>query len=177
MNDVAGSLWPETSPAGGRVEPELPPRPAAPAAPEGGVSFPDFYRSGTPGLVAFVMWLGAGAGEAADIAQETMTRAWQNWEKIRHPRAWVRTVASREYCRHIAACHDEPTPEIPGHLLESGLAADEAALFGPEQARVLEMIRLLPYRKRQVITRAYDGSTITECATILGHDHGTLRPI
>ena len=58
---------------------------------------PDFYRSGIPGLVAFVMWLGAGAEEAADIAQETMTWAWQNWKGIRHPRAWVRIVASREY--------------------------------------------------------------------------------
>jgi RNA polymerase sigma-70 factor (ECF subfamily) len=139
------------------------------------LSFRDFYLSQTPGLVAFVMWLGAGAEEAADVAQETMTRAWQNWEKIGHHRAWVRTVASREYCRRIAACHDEPATEIPAHLLRPGAAADEAALVGSEQARVLEVLRLLPYRQRQVMAWVYDGYTPAEIAAILDLDPGTVR--
>lgn len=144
--------------------------------PEAELSFPDFYRSGTPGLVAFVMWLGAGAEEAADVAQEAMTRAWQNWElPIEHPNAWVRTVASREYRRRIKARRTEPTAEIPGHLLRPGMAADEAAMPGPEQARVLEVLRLLPYRQRQVMAWTYDGYTPAEIATILGLDFGAVR--
>lgn len=175
MDEAARSLRPETAPAGSLVEPERFHQRAPLSGLEARLPFPDFYRSHTPGLVAFLMWLGAGAEEAADVAQETMARAWRNWAEIRHPRAWVRTVASREYCRHIAACRDEPTAEIAGHLLDPGMAADEGALLGHEQARVLELLRLLPYRQRQVMTWAYDGYTPVEIAEILGLDSGAVR--
>jgi len=81
------------------------------------IVIPGFYRACTPGLVTFVMWLGAGAEEGADVAQEAMTKAWQHWEQIRHPRAWVRIVASREYVRRNTACHEDPAEEIPFHLI------------------------------------------------------------
>jgi DNA-directed RNA polymerase specialized sigma24 family protein len=139
VDDAAGPLRPGITRAGSRIELGRSQQPAV-------MPFPDFYRTQTPSLVAFVMWLGAGAEEASDVAQETMTRAWRNWGKIRHPRAWARIVASREYCRRIAASHDEPTAEIPGHLLSPSMAAGEAAMLGPEQARVLEVLRLLPDR-------------------------------
>ena len=68
--------------------------------------FPDFYRSHAPGLVAFVMWPGAGAEEAADVAQETMTRAWQNWEQIR-----AKVIAEwRRQCGE--SCSHEPIPAV-----------------------------------------------------------------
>ena len=73
------------------------------------------------------------------------------------------------------ACHDEPRAEIPGPLLEPGSAADEAALLGAEQVRVLEVLRLLPYRQRQVLAWVYDGYTPAEIATILNLDSGTVR--
>lgn len=175
MDDAAGSLRPGAAPARNRVEPDQAQRPAVIPVPGAKLAFPDFYRSGIPGLVAFVMWLGAGAEEAADIAQETMTRAWQNWKGIRHPRAWVRIVASREYSRRIVACHDELTAEIPSRLLGPGMAADEAAMLGPEQARILEILRLLPDRQRQVMAWTYDGYTPAEIATFLGLDSGVVR--
>jgi RNA polymerase sigma factor (sigma-70 family) len=174
VDDKAGSLRAGTAPAGGRAEPGSA-LAATPTAPQARLSFEDFYQSSTPGLVTFVMWLGAGAEEAADISQETMTRAWQNWKAIDHPRAWVRIVASREYCRRVAACHDEPTGEIPGHLLPSGAAADEAALLGPEHAKVLGGLRLLPPRQRQVMAWVYDGYAPAEIASFLGLDSGTVR--
>jgi RNA polymerase sigma factor (sigma-70 family) len=175
MDDAAGSLRPGTVPAGSRTDLRRSQQPMALPLPEAELSFSDFYRSGTRDLVAFVMWLGAGAEEAADVTQETMIRAWQNWPKIRYPRAWARIVASREYCRRIAACHDEPTAEISSPLLGLGMAADEAAMLGPEQARVLEALRLLPYRQRQVMAWAYDGYTPAEIATFLNLDSSTVR--
>jgi RNA polymerase sigma factor (sigma-70 family) len=177
VDDPVGSLRPGTAtPARSRVEPERSPQPPVATTPDTRLSFPDFYRKHTPSLVAFVMWLGARAEEAADVAQETMTRAYKDWEEIEHPRAWVRTVASREYCRRIAACHDEPFAEIPGQLLRPGMAdTDEAAMLGPEQARVLEVLRLLPDRQRQVMAWIYDGYTPAEIATILNLDGGTVR--
>lgn len=175
MDDAAGSLRPAVARAESRIEPGRSQQPAVMPVLETELPFPDFYRAQTPSLVAFVMWLGAGAEEAADVAQETMTRAWRNWEKIKHPRAWVRIVASREYCRRIAACHDEPTAEIPGHLLSPGMAAGEAAMLGPEEARVLEVLRLLPDRQRQVMAWVYDGYTPAEIAVFLNLAPGTVR--
>lgn len=175
MNDAAGSVRPGAAPAASLVDPVSSRRAAPLEAPEAGVPFPDFYRCGMPGLVAFVMWLGAGADEAADVAQETMTRAWQNWARIRHPRAWVRKVASREYCRRIVASDDEPTAETSDHLLPAGAAADEIALLGPEQARVLDALRLLPPRQRQIMAWVYDGYAPAEIATFLNLDSGTVR--
>ena len=48
-----------------------------------------------------------------------------------------------------------------------GMAADEAVMLGPEQAAVLEALRLLPGRQRQVMAWAYDGYTPAEIATFL----------
>ncbi len=87
----------------------------------------------------------------------------------------MRTVASREYCRRIAACQDEPTAETPVHLLGPGMAADEATLLGPGQARVLELLRLLPPRQRQVMAWYYDGYAPAEIAAFLGIDPGAVR--
>lgn len=142
----------------------------------GPLSFPDFYRLHVPGLVAFVMWLGAGAEDAADIAQETMIKAYKRWQGIEHPRAWARTVASREYCRRIAECRDESVAQIPHGLLDAYLAdVGEAGLLGKEQALVLATLRLLPYRQRQVMAWVYDGYTPAEIAKFLGLDPGTVR--
>ena len=87
----------------------------------------------------------------------------------------MRTYASREYFRRIAACHDESAAQVPGPPLEPGIAADEAALLSPEQARILELLRLLPHRQRQVMAWTYDGYTPTEIATFLNLDSGTVR--
>lgn len=155
-----------------RPDPDIHP-PSPP--PSGGLSFEEFYRQHTAGLVAFVMWLGAGAAEAADIAQVTMIRAWQGWARIEHPRTWVRKVASREYLRRIAACHEEPAAE-PGDLLRPGAdGVEEAVMLGPQQAGVLELLRRLPARQRQVVAWIYDGYTPAEVAEILGLAPGAVR--
>lgn len=175
MDDAAGSLRTGAVAAGDRGDPGRPQLPAALTAPEAGLPFPAFYRSDTPGLVAFVMHLGARAEEAADVAQEAMTRAWQKWEEIEHPRAYVRTAASREYYRRVKACHEELAAEIPGPLLGPGMAASEAAMLGAEQARVLDVLRNLPDRQRQVMAWCYDGYTPAEIAVLLNLAPGTVR--
>ncbi|MFV2018936.1 RNA polymerase sigma factor, partial [Micromonospora sp. LOL_023] len=58
-----------------------------------------FYRAEIKALVNFLLWMGAGLADATDIAQETMIEAYQSWPSIRHPRAWIRRVASRQYGR------------------------------------------------------------------------------
>lgn len=62
-------------------------------------AFSAFYRAEVKALVNFLLWMGAGIADAADIAQETMIEAFRSWPSIRHPRAWTRRVASRQYAR------------------------------------------------------------------------------
>jgi hypothetical protein len=59
-------------------------------------NFTDCYRRELPGLIWFVMSLGANAEVAADVAQSAFTDAFPLWPTIRHPRAWLRRVAERE---------------------------------------------------------------------------------
>lgn len=139
------------------------------------MSFPEFYKEQFPRLMAFLTWLGARSEEAADVTQETMIRAYQGWRKIKYPHSWVRVVATREYMRRLYSDHEEPVGEILGGLLRPGVAADEAAIVGPAQARVLEILRLLPSRQRQVVAWVYDGYTPKEIAEILNLDPGTVR--
>jgi DNA-binding NarL/FixJ family response regulator len=125
-------------------------------------SFPDFYRSQTRALVAFVMRLGAGAEEAADVAQETMAQAWQQWEEIAHHRAWVRTTAAREYLRRVAASRGEPATEIPGRLPNPGVAADGPALD-------------LTSREKEVLRRIVAGQSTSQMSHEMNLATSTLR--
>lgn len=62
-------------------------------------NFTDCYSRELPGLIWFVMSLGANAEVAADVAQSAFTDAFPLWPTIRHPRAWLRRVAERGYYR------------------------------------------------------------------------------
>src|SRR5206468_11577300 len=65
------------------------------------VEFAAFYTSEMRPLIRHVMRAvpGADMHQAADAAQSAFMQAYQTWSTIRHPRAWLRTVAVREYHR------------------------------------------------------------------------------
>ena len=73
------------------------------------------YRSEKLPLVRFLMNHGATQHEAHDIAQETFTQAWQHWSSIRAPRAWLRTVALREFYRGLPR-REAPVDPLPDIL-------------------------------------------------------------
>jgi RNA polymerase sigma-70 factor (ECF subfamily) len=132
-------------------------RPTQPA-----VDFNAFYQEFVPTLVAFLLWQGAGLHDAADIAQDTMTRAYQYWERIEHPYAWARTVASRAYARRIASIEEEhPVDEVPE---TSPLLSDIDVAAFAERHVVLRVLALLPPRQRQVMAWTYDGYKPAEIA-------------
>ncbi|BBJ37379.1 hypothetical protein SSPO_000970 [Streptomyces antimycoticus] len=74
-------------------------------------AFADYYRQDFLSLTRFVMRLGATAYEAADAAQSAFVLAYEQWESLRNPRAWVRTVAKRRL-----------------HVLRSGTAREQPAI-------------------------------------------------
>jgi len=136
-------------------------------------AFSAFYQEFVPTLVAFLLWQGARLHDAADIAQDTMDQAYQHWERIENPHAWVRTVASRAFARRVASIDVEsPVDEVPeASLLPS--CVDVAAF--EERHVVLRVLALLPPRQRQVMAWTYDGYKPAEIAKELQIKPGAVR--
>jgi RNA polymerase sigma factor (sigma-70 family) len=68
-------------------------------------AFLDFYDREWAPVLRFLVRLGASGEDAQDAAQEAFIDLWilmkkpGEWEEIREPRAWIRTVARRKYTR------------------------------------------------------------------------------
>jgi RNA polymerase sigma factor (sigma-70 family) len=144
---------------------------AAPAAP-GVADFAACYRREMPGVVWFVMSLGASAEEAADAAQSAFAAAFQAWDTIRHPAAWVRRVAQRAYYRQAVTREVpvEAAPDLPAPLSVTG-----SVEFRDEAREVLAALAALPARQRQVMAWYVDGFTPAEIAAQLGIDPAAVR--
>ncbi|WP_256790132.1 RNA polymerase sigma factor [Frankia sp. AvcI1] len=165
---LTGSTGVRDTPSGqplGRPEPLEQPEPAA-------VVFEDFYQEFTPTLVAFLLWQGARLADAADIVQETMTTAYRRWTDIKHPRAWTRTVASREYVRRIASVED-PVGDLSEVVVLLPANGDLAAF--EQRHEVLRLLKLLPHRQRQVMAWAFLGYTPAETADELKISSDAVR--
>jgi RNA polymerase sigma factor (sigma-70 family) len=126
-----------------------------------------------PTLVGFLLVQGARFTEAADIAQETMTRAYKLWATIDHPKAWARTVASRALARNIARIPEDPREEIAEEtlLVPSSINVTE----WEEHHEILRVLSLLPPRQRQVLAWTFDGYSPAEIGEILGISSETVR--
>jgi DNA-directed RNA polymerase specialized sigma24 family protein len=74
-----------------------------------------FYRAEIKALVNFLLWMGAGVADAADLAQETMIDAYGSWATIHTPRAWIRRVASRKHARRRIDRDESPADLADDH--------------------------------------------------------------
>ena len=117
--------------------------------------------------------MGASRADAEDIAQETMIAAWQKWESIREPAAWIRTTATRKLWKsnqqQLAA-----TPLYESTARATAIEPD-LAVFSAEQQRVLGLLRRLPAAQRVITALYYDGSTAEEIAVAIGKSAATVR--
>lgn len=133
--------------------------------------FTRFYRDTTKPLVAFLILQGATVTEAADIVQDTMTKAFQRWHTINHPHAWTRRVASRALIR-LRIDHPEtpvdPPPQPP--LLRGGDV--EGWELRHDLVRALTQ---LPPRQRQVMAWTLAAHTPSEIADELAMPPATVR--
>ncbi|GGU40103.1 RNA polymerase sigma factor [Lentzea flava] len=119
--------------------------------------FSAFYRSEVGRVVGYVVKMtGASVHEAADAAQTALALAWEHWDRITYPRAWVRTVAVREARRSLA----------------DQRAVDDRALLPPEAIflpgakwqLVVAALAALPLAQRQVLALTADGFSDEEIA-------------
>ncbi|AYG78494.1 hypothetical protein DWB77_00601 [Streptomyces hundungensis] len=135
--------------------------------------FPAFYRSMIRSLVWFLMNQGANAHLAADIAQDTMMKAYRRWNDIEQPRAWVHRVASRALVRHIATVLEEPAEDVPEP--SSLLPRPDAIATWESEQDILRVLRALPPRQRQVLAWTLSGYSSTEIAEELGMTAEAVR--
>jgi RNA polymerase sigma factor (sigma-70 family) len=136
--------------------------------------FADFFRAEHKKLIRFVIAIGAGGDEAAEIAQVTFVKAFQNWDVIRAPRAWIRRVAVNELtAARQAARRETPQATLPdAPLMVSAALAVELT----EEARhVLAALEALPPRQRQVMAWIIDGFGAAEIARELGVTPESVR--
>jgi RNA polymerase sigma-70 factor (ECF subfamily) len=123
-------------------------------------------------MVVLLITMGASRADAEEIAQEAMIAAWQKWESIREPGAWVRTAAVRKLWKRNQQPFALPLEENAVHLPAS---ESDLAVFSEEQQEVLGLLRQLPEAQRTVAALYYDGLTTDEIAAITGKPASTVR--
>lgn len=133
--------------------------------------FPDVYRREMPLLTRFVMKHGASAQEAADAAQEAFTAAYAQWDSIRFPARWLRTVATRAYFR--AKLREDLPGDLPEGRNASHLPTD--IQLSEQEREVYAALAELPPRQRQVMAWHYDRYTGAEIADELGITEEAVR--
>jgi RNA polymerase sigma factor (sigma-70 family) len=129
-------------------------------------AFSVFYRAQIIKVAAFLRFQGASWPEAADASQEAMTRAYQRWNTLNNPAAWVRKVATREFIRRRVRSSDDLVEDVPEPV--TSLLRDDvpeaSAGYQEEEKQVQRLLALLPPRQRQVMAWTYDGYTPSEIA-------------
>lgn len=134
--------------------------------------FSGFYRGHIRRLVVYLLYQGATAHLAAELAQESMITAWERWDAIDSPRSYVWTVAYRAYIRR-ALDAEVPVSEVPEP--SPVLARPQESEEWLQQQEILDVLRALPPRQRQVLALRIDGWTPTEIADLLAIGPETVR--
>lgn len=138
---------------------------------EGG--FASFFREQFGGTVVLLISMGASLADAEDVAQEVMTEAWQKWETLTNPPAWVHTVAARTFWKRTRQKRTVPLDEDAA--AEPAANDTDLAPFTEEQCNVLSWLRGLPEVQRTVFALYYDGWSCEEIAVLLGMEPSTVR--
>jgi RNA polymerase sigma factor (sigma-70 family) len=138
------------------------------------VEFAQFFRAEHKKLIRFVMAIGAGDDEAAEIAQVTFFKAFESWDAIRAPGAWIRRVAVNELTAvRQAARRETPQATLPDAPVRVSTAL--AVELSEEATQVLAALRALPPGQRQVMAWIIDGFGAAEIARELGVSPESVR--
>ncbi|MGV9544113.1 RNA polymerase sigma factor [Nocardia beijingensis] len=137
--------------------------------------FRAFYREFTPVLIGFLMvYHGARQADAADVVQETMTKAWKSWPTIDSPKAWARKVAGRELARRVGSIEEDQIDESE-HSAVLPSSSDSAIDEWLVQDEFYCAVSVLPPRQRQVMAWTMEGYKPAEIADVLKLPPATVR--
>ncbi|MFE2545084.1 RNA polymerase sigma factor [Actinacidiphila glaucinigra] len=137
-------------------------------------AFSAFYREAIKPLIAYLIVSGAPAPIAAEIAQECMIELFKRWADVDHPRAYVYVAAGRMWGRKVAKVQMEaPVEKLPEST--SLVPTVDALVAFESQHEMLQILKALPPRQRQVLFLTLQRFTPSEIAEQLGLDPGTVR--
>lgn len=137
------------------------------------VGFDTFFREQFSRIVVLLISIGASRSTAEDATQEAMILAWNQWDSIHEPTAWVRTVAIRSFLR-IARGNNAQTVSLEESVPDP-VGNDDLGSFEDEQQQVLRLLRTLPSGQRAVTALYYDGLNCEEIGEVLGKRPATVR--
>jgi RNA polymerase sigma factor (sigma-70 family) len=137
--------------------------------------FSKFYKASFPRLVAFLRVTGAPYAIAVDCAQEAMIKALPPvWAVIENPHAWCRRTCRNFYLRHVERNREESVGDLEqmGHPL---IAPDTDFREVEQHFTVLQLLKKLSPRRRQVMAYVYDDAPYEEIAEALDMSVATVR--
>ena len=136
------------------------------------VEFAACYAAEMPVLVRFLMKCGAGELDAMDAAHNAFVLLYQQWDTVRKPRQWLRTVAFRLFLR-MPVSGGQPLRDEDDRAT-AGLASDHLELQEEERA-VLGTFLRLPMTQRAVFALYFDDFSVREIAEILQMSTDAVR--
>ncbi|NUT47266.1 MAG: sigma-70 family RNA polymerase sigma factor [Saccharothrix sp.] len=137
--------------------------------------FDEFFRRELTPLVAFVRRAGFGAQQAEDAAQEAMAGAYQRWDALRSPRAWVRVVACRTAVVDARRWRDGVLRAVAAGWVVSVHHDPDVVVLAEERRRLLAVLGSLPECRRSAMAWHLDGYDHGEIAERLGTSPATVR--
>jgi RNA polymerase sigma factor (sigma-70 family) len=137
-------------------------------------SWEDLYKAEMPRLVRYLMkcFGDSDMRDAADAAHNAFAELFANWDGVRSPRAWLRTVAFRQMLRQNARA-EYPLDMLPRE--PDTLPASARLELREETQAVLHGLGQLPLLQRQVLALIYDDFCYGEIAQIMGMSQAAVR--
>ncbi len=135
------------------------------------------FRSHHGRLLRLAQILVDDRGAAEEVVQEAFVRLFRQWGSLREPDAaagWLRTTVlnlarSRLRRRGLARARREAVPVAPA-------SPAERAELNEEHRQVVEAVRALPRRQREVVVlRFYEDLSVDETAAALGISAGAVK--
>ena len=138
------------------------------------LSFEDLFRQQYPLLVAVGVAVLGRVDVARDLAQETLARAYANWETVAAvdvPEAWLRRVMNNLVTDHLRRQRVE---QRALERLESRPVPESTVTVS--LTRMAELLAVLPERQRLVVALTYVGDlSIADVAAALDIAPGTVK--
>jgi RNA polymerase sigma factor (sigma-70 family) len=138
-------------------------------------SFDEFFRRDYPSLVAFLRKLGFDRESAEDAAEDAMIDAYENWDALRWPRAYVRKAAQHAAGGQAKRDRARVQLSIVGGWLPGSQDDTLKHAEIEEKESILSLLATLPHRCREVVVWYLDGFSTNEIAEHLRVTSATVR--
>jgi RNA polymerase sigma-70 factor (sigma-E family) len=136
------------------------------------IPFSDFVAARSPRLLHLAYLLTRDRGQAEDLLQTALARAWPAWGRINDPEAYVRRIMVTTYS---AWWRRKWNGEVPTDRLPERIDADPHQGIDARE-EMLAALRRLPRQQRAVLVlRYYEDLSDVDIAEILNIAPGTVR--